>query len=53
MMDYQKLYAYLVGQVDDTIKQICEDLVNGRHGWNELNAVGIQLRNALLHAEEM
>lgn len=53
MADYQKLYAYLVGQIDNTIQKICEDLINGRHGWNELNAVGIQLREILYHTEDM
>ena len=52
-MDYQKLYAYLVGQIDDTIQFICDKLLKGEHDFEELNAVGEQLRNALLAAEEM
>ena len=39
MGNYQKLYAFLVGQVDDTIQVICENLMAGRHGFHELNAV--------------
>ena len=53
MIDYQKLYAYLVGQIDDTIQLICSDLLNGQHGFQELNAVGEKLRDALSTAEEM
>ena len=53
MVDYQKLYSYLVGQIDDTIQLICSDLMNGQHGFQELNAVGEKLRDALLTAEEM
>ena len=53
MVDYQKLYAYLVGQIDDTLQLICYDLLKGQHGWEELNAVGERLRGALLAAEEM
>lgn len=53
MVNYQKLYAFLVGQIDDTIQQICENLIAGQHGWNELNAVGEKLRDALLAAEEI
>ena len=53
MVDYQKLYAFLVGQIDDTLQLICYDLLNGQHGQEELNEVGEKLRNALLVAEEM
>ena len=53
MVDYQKLYAFLVGEIDDTIQAICSNLVNGQHGWHELNAVGEKLRDALLKAEDM
>ena len=53
MGNYQKLYAFLVGQVDDTIQVICENLMAGRHGFHELNAVGKKLRDALLTAEDM
>ena len=53
MANYQKLYAYLVGQIDDTLQLIGYDLMNGQHGFQELNAVGEKLRNALLKAEDM
>lgn len=53
MVDYQKLYAFLVGQVDDTIQLICENLMTDHHGWKEFNAVGEKLRNALLAVEEI
>ena len=53
MTDYKKLYSYLVGQIDNTLQMICSDLLDGKHGFNELNKVGENLRNALLTAEEM
>ena len=53
MVDYQKLYSFLVGQIDDTLQLICYDLLKGQNGWKELNEVGEKLRDALLAAEEM
>ena len=53
MADYQKLYSFLVGQIDDTLQLICYDLLKGLNGWKELNEVGEKLRDALLAAEEM
>ena len=50
---YDKLYSYLVGQIDDVLQLICDDLLKGQHGWKELNEVGEKLRDALLAAEEM
>ena len=50
---YQRIYSYLVGQVDDTLQLICDDLLNGKHGFAELNEVGEKLKAALLTAEEM
>lgn len=52
-MDYKKLYAYLVGQIDDTLQMIAGDLVAGNTGREELYAVGEKLKNALLTAEDM
>lgn len=52
-VNYQKLYAYLTGQIDETLQQIAGDLVGGNPGWKELNAVGEKLKSALLTAEEM
>ncbi len=49
---HQKLYAYLVGEIDNTLQMIAGNLVNGTAGWSELNAVGEKLKNALLIAEE-
>ena len=51
--DYRKLYAYLAGQIDDVLQLIAEDLVRQTCSWNELNAVGCKLKDALLTAEEM
>ena len=53
MVNYQKLYAYLVGQIDDVLQLICYDLLKGQQGRQELNEVGEKLRNALYQAEEM
>lgn len=49
---YQKLYAYLAGQIDDTLQMVAQNLVNGNTGQNEMNAIGEKLKNALLTAEE-
>ena len=49
---YQKLYAYLVGQIDDTLQIVAQNLVNGNTGWSEMNAIGEKLKDALLTAEE-
>ena len=53
MVNYEKLYAFLVGLIDDAIQSICANLLDGRHGWDELNAVGVKLCDTLLSAEEM
>ena len=50
---YQKMYAYLAGQVDDVPQQIAGDLTGQTYGWKELNSIGESLKNALLTAEEM
>ena len=52
-VNYKKLYAYLVGQIDETLQQIAGELISGDPGWKELNSVGEKLKNALLSAEEM
>lgn len=52
-VNYQKLYTYLVGQVDDTIQMVADDLFHGKHGYDELFAVGDKLKTALMTAEEM
>ena len=49
---YHKLYAYLAGQIDDTLQIIAQNLVDGTTGWTEMNAIGEKLKNALLTAEE-
>ena len=53
MVDYQKLYAFLVGEIDDTLQSICDKLLKGEHGFAELNEAGEKLKAALLTAEEM
>ena len=49
---YNKLYAYLAGQIDETLQIIAQNLVSGNTGWAEMNAIGEKLKNALLTAEE-
>ena len=46
-MDYQKMYSYLVGQIDDTLGMM--------YGLDIMPTAGIRkkLENALLTAEEM
>ena len=51
--DYQKLYAYLVGQVDETLEMIGDGLARGSCGYDELAAVAGKLKAALITAEEM
>ena len=53
MVNYQKLYAYLVGEIDDTIQIICDRLLSGKYGFAELNEVGEKLKAALYTTEEM
>ena len=51
-VDYQKLYAFLVGEVDDVLQQIADHLIQQTCGWQEMNEIGNRLKNALLEAEE-
>ena len=53
MVDYEKLYHFLVGKVDDTLQLICYDLLKGQHGEFEFRQVANSLRAALMEAEEM
>jgi len=53
MLDYQKLYAYLVGQVDDAIEMMGNNIANGSCGYEEMAVVAIKLKAALMAAEEM
>lgn len=50
---YQKMYAYLVGQVDDTLELIGAQLNRQGWGYDEMVAVVNKLQNALTTAEEM
>lgn len=50
---YQKMYAYLVGQVDDTLEMIGAQLARQGWGYDEMVAVVNKLQNALTTAEEM
>lgn len=50
---YQKMYAYLVGQVDDTLELIGAQFNRQGWGYDEMVAVVNKLQNALTTAEEM
>lgn len=52
-VNYEKLYAYLVGRVDDSLQRIAGMLMEGRCGRAELVEIGETLQAALLAAEEM
>ena len=50
---YKKMYASLVGDVDDTIQYIGNTILLGDCGKMEMTAVGNMLKEALLKAEDM
>ena len=50
---YEKMYATVVGEVDDTLQIICQAIVDQECTLEKLNEVGEKLRNALLTAEDM
>ena len=49
---YQKFYAYLVGQIDDTLQWIAGELVSDTDT-DTLRTVGEKLKRALLTAEDL
>ena len=51
-VDYQKLYAFLVGEMDNILQRIADDLISQKCDWHEMNEIGNRLKNALLEAEE-
>ncbi len=51
-VDYQKLYAFLVGEVDNVLQRIADDLISQKCDWHEMNEIGNRLKNALLETEE-
>lgn len=51
-MNDKRLYAYLVGQIDDTLQIIAGKLVDGEPSRDALIEAGEKLKNALLTAEE-
>ena len=52
-VNYQKLYSYLVGEIDKALQEIAGYAMNPSAGRDELFAVGNKLKNALLVAEDM
>ena len=51
-VNYQKLYTYLVGQVDDVLQFIAGALILDADN-SALQTVGSRLKNALLTTEDM
>ena len=51
-VDYQKLYAFLVGEMDNILQRIADDLISQKCDWHEMNEIGNRLKDALLKAEE-
>ncbi len=49
---YQKLYAYLVGEVDDTLQYLSAVLTERTFDFEHINHAADMLRNALLTAED-
>ena len=53
-VDYRKLYAYLVGQVDDALQMIAYGYGREGYGKDQLVIdVGCKLKDSLERAEEM
>ena len=53
-VEYQKLYAYLVGQIDDALQMIANGYGREDYGKDQLIIdVGCKLKDALMQAEEM
>lgn len=52
-VNYQKLYSYLVGQIDETLQQIAAYVMTTTNKSPELLEIGDKLKNALLLAEDM
>lgn len=50
---YKKMYATVVGQVDNTIQMIGDSVLGGNYGREKLIEVGEKLKKALQDAEEM
>ena len=51
-VNYQKLYAYLAGQIDDTLQIIADELCKEEHTYDSIITIGDNLKDALLTAEE-
>ena len=45
-VNYQKLYSYLVGQIDETLQEIAGYAMNSSAGRDELFVVGNKLKKA-------
>lgn len=50
---YKKMYATVVGEVDDTLQIICVAITKQEYTFEKMNEIGEKLRNALLTAEDM
>ncbi len=52
-VNYQKLYFYLVGQIDETLQEIAGYATSPTARCTELFVIGEKLKNALLSAEDI
>lgn len=50
---YKKMYATVVGEVDDTIQLIAKAILDHEYGFEKMSEIGEKLKRALLDAEDM
>lgn len=50
---YKKMYATVVGEVDDTLQIICAAITDQEYTLEKMSEIGEKLRNALLTVEDM
>jgi hypothetical protein len=52
-VNYQQLFTYLVGEVNDSLREIEEAMDQKDCGKEELMSIGVKLRSAMLTVNEM
>lgn len=50
---YKKMYAKVVGEVDDAIQIIAQAILDQEYNIQKMTEIGMKLKNALLAAEDM
>lgn len=50
---YKKMYATVVGEVDETIQLIAKAILDHEYGFEMMSEIGQKLKKALLDAEDM